>query len=101
MPQDTIIKGKLNPVVIIFDFSNSDFAGLNDFTKITAKFGADERNSVDNSSSVVVVSDTELQLNFQDTTETREMYWCIDGDGYELSSKCAGNRISSPVCTGC
>ena len=101
MPQDTIIKGKLNPVVIIFDFSNSDFTGLTDFTKVTAKFGADERNSVDDASSVIVVSATELQLNFQDTTETIEKYWCIDGDNYELLGKCVGNRISSPICTGC
>ena len=101
MAQDTIIKGKLNPVVIIFDFSNSDFSGLTAFTTITATFGADERNSVDDAASVVVVNDTELQLNFQDTSEINTRFWCIDGDGYELLSKCVGNELSSPICAGC
>ena len=101
MSQSKIIKGKLNPVVLVFDFSNSGFGGLDDFTKITAKFGDDERNSVDDPTSVVKLSNLELELNFQDTTETRANYWCIDGDENELTSKCLGNLSSSSVCNEC
>lgn len=101
MSQNKILKGRLNPVVILFDFSGSGFSGLDDFTKITAKFGNDERNSVDDPTSVVKLSNLELELNFQDTTEVRSHHWCIDGDNNELTSSCLGNLNKSTICEGC
>ena len=84
-----------------FDFSGSDFNGLDDFTKITVKFGSDERNSIDNPTSVVKISNLELELNFQDTTEILANYWCIDGDNNLITSKCLGNLLPSSVCDSC
>ena len=102
MPQDTIIKGKDNPVVIIF--GGVDLTLLTD---IRVSYGADSRLKSTDPASIVVISATELELNFQDTTETTTQYWCIDGidalnpNGIELTGKCLGNLNKSPICDGC
>lgn len=75
---------------------------LNDFSKITAIFKGDSRNSVDNPTSVVVVSDTELELYFMDTTETNCGYWTIRGtynsEERVLTNACKDNLDSTRVC---
>ncbi len=102
MPQDTIIKGKDNPVVIIF--GGVDLTLLTD---IRVSYGADSRLKSTDPASIVVISATELELNFQDTTETTTQYWCIDGidalnpNGIELTGKCLKNLNKSPICDGC
>lgn len=102
MSQNTIIKGKNNPVII--EFTGVD---LTQFTNIQVKYGSDIRTLADNPASVVVNSSTELELNFQDTTETSSQYWCINGfnnanpNGIELTSACLGNLPKSPICEGC
>lgn len=102
MSQDTIIKGKDNPVVIIFDGVD-----LTSLTDIRASYGADSRLKSTDPTSIVVISATELELNFQDTTETVSQYWCIDGidaqnpNGIELTSECLRNLNQSPICEGC
>lgn len=102
MSQDTIIKGKDNPVVIIF--GGVDLTSLTD---IRVTYGSDSRLKSTDPTSIVVISATELELNFQDTTETVVNYWCIDGidalnpNGIELTSKCLKNLNRSPICEGC
>jgi len=102
MSQDTIIKGKDNPVVIIF--GGVDLTALTD---IRASYGSDSRLKSTSPTSIVVISATELELNFQDTTETVAQHWCIDGidalnpDGIELTSACLRNLNKSPICEGC
>lgn len=98
MSQNTIFKDGTNPVIIEFNIDGGD---LTSFTEITAKFGADQRSSVADPSSVIVNSPTELELNFQDTTETLSNYWCIKGDGTILSSECMANLSKSPICEEC
>ena len=96
MTQNTIFKGSTNPVVI--EFIGVD---LTLFTVVTAKFGNDERDSINNPASVTVNSATELELNFQDTAETLSNYWCIKGDDELLTSKCRQNLTKTPVCEDC
>lgn len=101
MAQDIIIKGRDNPVVI--NFSGVD---LQLFTDISVNFGADERTLLLNPSSIIVSSQTELELNFQDTLEVASNTWCITGfdavntNGVELSSKSL-NPLRSRVIEGC
>ena len=100
--QNTIIKDRNNPVVI--DFTGVD---LSLFTDISVHFGADERTLQLNPTSVIVNSPTELELNFQDTTETNANYWCISGfdavntNGIELTSKSLRNLPITPIIQGC
>jgi hypothetical protein len=96
MSQNIIFKGSTNPVII--EFVGADLTTLSD---ISAKFGDDERTKSGNPTSVIVNSATELELNFQDTTETRNNYWCIKGDGFTLSSKCMSNLGKSIICEAC
>ena len=102
MSQNTIIKGKDNPVVILFDGID-----LTLLTDIRATYGADSRLMSTSPSSIVVISSSELELNFQDTTETIAQYWCIDGIdalnplGVELTGSCLRNLNKSPICEGC
>lgn len=74
MAQDKIIKNRDNPIVVIF--SGVDLTLLTD---IQVKFGNDERTLLLNATSVIVNSATELELNFQDTTETKANILCIKG----------------------
>lgn len=95
----------INPVVInitgIKDTDGNDI-DLQDLTKVTAKFIDDERNSTDNPTSVVIQSATQLQLNFQDTTETNSAKWVISGtyagQEYLLTSSCTCNLDITTVC---
>lgn len=102
MAQDTIIKGKDNPVVI--NFSGVDLAL---FTDISVHFGSDQRTMLLNPESIIVKSDTELELNFQDTTETSGNYWCVSGfdavntNGIELTSKNLKNLPVTIIFDGC
>ena len=102
MSQNTIFKDKDAPVIIVFTG-----AKLTLFTDISASFGGDTRTLQANPLSVVVNSDTELELNFQDTTETESNYWCIFGtdvlntQGIPLTSECQGNLPKSPICEAC
>ena len=99
MSQNTVHKGRDNPVVIMF--SGVD---LTLFTKVTATFGSDVRDSVNEPTEVVVVSATELHLKFGTTTETTGNYWLVIGydaintNGVELTSRCMGNLAASPIC---
>ena len=97
--QNTVIKGRDNPVVILFSG-----VLLQDFTKVEVTFGSDIRDSVADPTEVVIISQTELHLKFGDTTETTGNYWEIVGfdavnvNGVELTSKCLANLDPSPVC---
>lgn len=77
---------------------------LTQASKIEAAFKSDVRNSVDDPDSVVVVSDTELHLNFQDTAETGRASWNITifnatyPDGYPLTTKCDRELPPTTVC---
>jgi len=100
--QDTIVKGKHNPVIIIFGGVD-----LTLFTDIKAAYGNDSRLKSTSPQSIIVISATELELNFQDTDETVTQHWCIDGidalnpNGIELTGKCLKNLNKSPICDGC
>lgn len=102
MAQDTIYINTDDPVVMIFEGVN-----LTLFTDIKAHFGNDERTLLLNPESVVVKSATELELNFQDTTETATQYWCIKGfdavntRGRLLNSKTSGGKLFSGVDNNC
>ena len=76
---------------------------LNDFSKITAQFGDDIRDSVNNPDDVVIQTGSELRLFFNDTTEKGSKYWIISGtyNGEEipLSNKCKYNLCPTSVCT--
>jgi len=102
MSQNTIFKGRDTPVII--NFVGVDLTG---FTDISASFGSDTRTKQANPTSVIVNSATELELNFQDTTETDAKYWCIFGtdaintNGVPLTSECQGNLPKSPICEAC
>ena len=96
MSQNIIFKGGSNPVVIDISIDGSD--DLTTFTEVTAKFGSDLRSSITNPVSVIVNSATELELNFQDTAETRSNYWEIKGDGFILTNHCMSNLQKSTVC---
>ena len=97
--QDKVIKGRDNPVVIIF--SGVD---LTLFTKVEAQFGADTRDSVANAAEVVIISATELNLKFGTTSETSGQFWRVTGfdavntNGVELTSECLGNLSASDIC---
>ena len=95
-----------NPVIInVSGITDSDGNSLtlNSFTKITATFGSDSRNTTDNPSDVVVSSGTQLKLFFQGTTETTSQYWIIsgtyNGDEYIISNECKNNLEKTFVCT--
>lgn len=96
MSQNTIFKGTTTPVVI--EFTGLD---LTSFAEITVKFGEDERTKSGNPTSVIVNSATELELNFQDTTETLSNYWCIMGDTKLITNQCKANLSKTPICEGC
>lgn len=102
MAQNTIIKGKDNPVVI--NFTGVD---LTLFTDISVHFGADQRTLLSDPASIIVKSATELELNFQDTAETSANYWCVTGfdalntSGIELTSRNLDNLPFSRVVDGC
>lgn len=95
-----------NAVVIsITGLDSSNFPnGLNDFDKITATYGSDERNTIDNPQSVVITSDTELNLFFGDTTETANLNWSIFGEKaafpnkIQLTNACMGNLGRTKRC---
>jgi hypothetical protein len=97
--QDIITLGRDNPVIV--EFANVD---LTQFTNIQASFKDDVRTSTANPDSVKVNSATELELNFQDTTETGAGYWTIIGfnalypDGFILVGTCIGISLKSSVC---
>jgi hypothetical protein len=100
MAQNNIIKGKNNPVSIIF----SGVVDLTLYSDISAAFGSDTRTKISNPTSVVVVSASQLDLFFNDTTETGGNFWTIFGidgsnpDGFELTSECIGNLPKTYVC---
>ena len=102
MVQDTIQINTDDPVVM--EFTGVDLTG---FTDIKVHFGSDERTLLLNPASVVVNSTTELELNFQDTTETATQYWCIKGfnstypRGRTLNSKTRGGKLFSNVDDSC
>lgn len=102
MAQDTIYIGSDDPVIM--EFIGVD---LTLFTDIKVHFGSDERTLLLNPTSVKVNSSTELELNFQDTTETATQYWCIKGfdavntNGRLLNSKTSGSRLFSKVDNNC
>lgn len=87
MAQNTIYKGRDNPVVI--EFVGVDLTLLDD---ISVSIGADNRTLLSNPASVIVLSATELELNFQDTTETGghvvEIYGidALNPDGFLFTS---------------
>lgn len=98
--QNKVIVGRDNIVAITF--SGVD---LTLFTKVEAAFGADVRDSVADSADVIVVSATELNLKFGDTTETSGQFWRVTGfdavnvNGVDLTSECLGNLDASPICS--
>jgi hypothetical protein len=102
MAQDTIYINRDNPVVMIIEG-----ADLTLFTDIKVHFGDDERTLLLNPDSVKVKSPSELELNFQDTTETATQYWCIAGfdavntNGVLLNSKTSGGKLFSGVDNNC
>ena len=98
--QDKIITGRDNVVSILFVGID-----LTMFSSIEVAYGADVRNSINNASSVVVVSGTELNLNFNDTAETPPSwgaYWRITGfsaaftNGLDLTNEGLKNLPASP-----
>lgn len=104
--QDTVIKGKDNPLVINFTFSipSDPTFGLDTFTEIDVNFGAEDYSLTADPTIVVVNSNTQLQLNLGDTAEPYPSYLTIVGtnatypDGYELTSKCLGNQVLFKMC---
>lgn len=74
MAQNIIVKDRNNPIII--NFTGVDLTLLDD---IKVKFGDDERTLLLNATSVIVNSATELELNFQDTVETKANILCITG----------------------
>lgn len=103
---NTISVGYANPVEIdircLTDQDGNPITLL-DLEKVTAKFGNDERNSVDNPNSVVIASEYRLELYFGDTTETQSNFWVIsatyDDNEYILTSECLANLDRTKVCT--
>lgn len=109
LKQSKIIKGRDNPVIIIFKKID-----LTLFTKIEATFGSDTKDSLSDPSEVKVVIDpelelefcttTELQLRFGTTSETTENFWLITGfdavnvNGVDLTSECLGNLQPGGIC---
>lgn len=104
--QNKILKGTPtpdNPVTLTIDLSDFDPPlTLSSFDKIVAKFGADERNSIDNAASVLVVDD-DLELRFNDTEETENNFWYIYGIiGTKitvLTSECIGDIEETIICS--
>lgn len=76
---------------------------LLDFSPITVAFGSDTRDSINNPTSVVVNSETELELNFQDTSETGQHNWVIlatfGSEVITLTNSCKDNLEKSFVCS--
>lgn len=95
-----IIKDTNLPLTLTF----SGDIDLTSFDTITATFNEDSRNTDDNPTSVIVNSSTELELNFQDTSESGTYYWDIIGtnvlypDGYPLTSECLCNLEPTTTC---
>ena len=106
MPQNIIIKGKDNPIVINFSFvvPTDPTFGLTGFDDIEVVFGAETYTLLLDPTIVVVVSDTQLQLNLGGTSEAFPSYFKITGfngtypNGYELTSKCQGNLDIACMC---
>lgn len=101
MAQNLILKGKNNPVEIIFGGVN-----LTLFTDLSVTFGSDTRTLQLNPESVVVVGASTLRLFFNDTVETKAFNWLIYGvdvlnpDGRAITSDCLNNLPKSYVCEG-
>ena len=104
MAQSDIIKGKDNPVSILF--TEVDLTIVDD---ISATFGSDTRTLLLQPDSFDVTYDaptstSTLNLFFGDTVETKSNYWSIfltdasNPNGYELTSKCMSNLGKSGVC---
>lgn len=104
--QNTIIKGRDNPVVIEFSFDvpTDPSFGLSNFTDIHVFFGQETYTLLNDPDVVIVNSDTQLQLNLGGTSEIVPSYFTIVGfnntylDGYELTSKCQGNLGIPKLC---
>ena len=90
--QDAIYKGRDNPVVI--DFTGVD---LTLFTNISVALGADLRTLALNPDSVVVRSATELELNFQDTTEGGGVWEIVGFDAGYVDGFLLTNAIENPL----
>ena len=102
MQQNTIIKGRDNPVRMSFTFSG-DFAeqGLNSFTRVEIKLGdsvySETYDTVANPTLLKILnSGTTLELSIGDTTNlavgsyTPQIigYSNVYDDGYELTGNC-------------
>lgn len=74
MANNTIIKSKNNPVII-----NIQGVDLTAFLDIRAAFNNDVRLKSTHPASIVVKSPTQLYLYFNDTNETKQGFWTIDG----------------------
>ena len=83
-----IIKDRDNPVTISVSGVNLEL-----FTDIKVNFGDDERSLNANPESIKVISATEIELYFNDTTETNSNYWEIIG--YD-AVKTKGHEITGP-----
>jgi len=76
---------------------------LTAFDRVDVTFGDDTRNTDEHQDSVMVISATELLLNFNDTTEVLPNYWRVVGynsiytAGAELVSQHNGNLPPSSI----
>ena len=107
MPQNVIVKGKDNPVVMEFSFTGDfEASGLNTFTEVKLTIGGEEYSTVANPDNLSIESATELRLKIGDSTELDVGCYLPEivgfsatyDDGYLLSGKCKAILPTIRVC---
>lgn len=103
--QNRIIKGRDNPVTVIFSFSG-EFAiqGLQGFTEIRVHIDNETYSS--NTDRVTVVNKNELRISIGDVTNVAKNRWMLEivgfnvtyDDGYLLSGACKPVLPAVEVC---
>lgn len=86
MAQDTVIKGKDNPVIFQFSFTG-DFSTLqlNSFSRIALTIGEESYSTDITPDNLFIVNDTELRLKIGDTTELEPGRYNFELVGYSAS----------------
>lgn len=86
MAQDTVIKGKDNPVIFQFVFTG-DFSALqlNSFSKITLDIGGELYSTDITPDNLFIVNDNELRLKIGDTTSLEPGRYNFELVGYSAS----------------
>lgn len=96
--QNVIIKGRGNPVSILFSFTD-DFKtdGLNNFTRISIQVG-DETYDTD-SNNVTIISNNELRFRIGTVTSLEKGYYDLTVTGYSPTYANGYELISPDVST--